>query len=154
MNSANGNHNNNNDQSMANTSAMLNSLNDSSNVHSVNIHDKNKNLLQEMAAKKREDMRMMAIYGVKRSNNSNANTWGESVLNEQDKMKENSFWALQENDSDEENEDDSCRRAATTSAGGLFSFAAPSFIVPSSAEHSQGGNSGLNQAVAVDDPDL
>jgi len=149
--------NNNNYQSMTNNNAMLDSLsglNDGQNAN-PNTSNQNRNLLQEMAAKKREEMRMKTMYGVNSNNSSNA--WNTNSSNDQNKMKENSFWALQENDSDEENENenDPCKGGTTPSAGGFFSFSAPSFIVPStSTAYSKGGNSGFSHGVAIDDPDL
>lgn len=139
--------------SAATTTAMFESLNDANNLQNTSNCNKNRNLLQEMAAKKREEMRIKTLYCNNTSNTNNG--WNVQSTNDHDKMKENSFWALQEDDSDEENGNNACKGSSstTTSGGNLFSFSAPSFIVPSTT-HSQGTNNGLNHDVAEDDPDL
>ena len=114
----------------------------------------NRTLLQQMAAKKREEMRMNDLYGNK-ANSSN-------TIAEEDRFKNNSFWAFQE-DSDDDNENMNANDGSTQSMGGTggtatrkkkklaspFQFAAPSFVVPN---HSN--DNGVQVDSSAVDPNL
>ena len=105
----------------------------------------NRTLLQQLAAKKRDEMRMNQLY-----NNQN------NSVDDQEKFKNNSFWAFQDDDEDDDDEDRKETTATiqskpTKTPSPYFQFAAPSFAVPST-------NTSINQnqtvSSAVDDPDL
>mmetsp|Transcript_8542 Transcript_8542/g.10796 ORF Transcript_8542/g.10796 Transcript_8542/m.10796 type:complete len:268 (+) Transcript_8542:97-900(+) len=79
------------------------------------------NILQVMAAQKRQEMAVASSY----------------MNQKEDKMKDNSYWALHDTDSDEEQDKQESQPS--------FNFAAPSFSLPPSSFH--------NRQVD-DDPDL
>ena len=109
------------------------SMNGNGNMNTNTMNSQNNGtLLQQMAAKKRHEMQMKSLYTV-----NNDNDW--NVNGNDKKLEKNSYWALQDDDSDDETNN----KNTNSAGGGLFSFAAPSFVVPS-----------VTNIDGEDDPDL
>lgn len=126
------------DEMIIKNTSRLNQVQFMNNGSNQQLSQDNRTLLQRLAAEKQKEERMKAYC------NTN-----DGKQNEEEKMKQNPFWAFQDGDSDDDG-DDSNRKAAAT-----FSFAAPSFSVTSNQAHSIGTHANnWNTIVGEDDPDL
>lgn len=122
-------------------------------MSSSTIND-NKTLLQRLAAEKEKELRMQMLF-----NNHGQN---QAAREEEQNKKQNSFWAFQDDDdSDDERSSMEINNTKTNNSVSCpFSFASPSFVVPSNTSVSNNvshSNQLLNSdeiVVGEDDPDL